>query len=318
MPDHSSDPLGEVVALLKPAPSISKLVEAGGRWMVERRDMRSPFYCAVVEGNCLLTIEGRAPMRLTAGDFVLLPEVDAFTMSSTSPSPPGAPRRPLETGPGTFRLGGKDEPVEMRALVGHCRFEAPDRELLVSLLPEVIHVSGQDRLTGLVRMIHEETRAERLARSMVLERLLEVLLIEALRTAPQVASPPGLLRGLADPHLATALRQIHAGAAGLLSVTELARIAAMSRSAFFDRFRRELGAAPMEYVTAWRMALAKEMLLRGGLTNVEIALRIGYGSASAFGMAFSRHVGISPGTFAEKQRGGQPAPQLPERRARAI
>lgn len=50
------------------------------------------------------------------------------------------------------------------------------------------------------------------------------------------------------------------------------------------------------------MALAKDMLLRGGLTNSEIALRIGYGSASAFGMAFSRHVGIPPGMFAEKQR----------------
>ncbi len=113
---------------------------------------------------------------------------------------------------------------------------------------------------------------------------------------------PGLLRGLADPQLALALRRIHADPGAPLSVAGLADAAAMSRSTFFDRFRREVGTAPMEYVGAWRMAVAKDLLLRGNLAMAEIAQRVGYGSASAFSMAFSRHVGTSPGAFANERQ----------------
>ncbi len=298
----SEDPLSSVVALLKPAPSISKMVEAGGRWRVERSDMASPFYCAIVEGRCHLAVAGREPVTLVAGDFVLIPDLRGFSMYGEVSGAPGATRLPLETGPGIFRLGPPAAPVEMRALVGHCRFDAPAKDLLLSLLPEMIHVRGEARLMALVPVIHDETRADRLARGMILERLLEVLLIEALRSSPGPALAPGLLRGLSDPHLAGALRRIHADTSGALSVAGLARGAGMSRSAFFERFRAEVGKTPMEYVTAWRMAVAKHLLQQGGLTNTDIALRVGYGSASAFGMAFARHEGVSPGAFA-KQHG---------------
>jgi AraC-like DNA-binding protein len=55
----------------------------------------------------------------------------------------------------------------------------------------------------------------------------------------------------------------------------------------------------MEYARTWRMAVARNLLLRGDLTNAEIAHRVGYGSASAFAMAFAREEGTSPGAFAE-------------------
>ena len=53
----------------------------------------------------------------------------------------------------------------------------------------------------------------------------------------------------------------------------------------------------MDYLTDWRMAIAKTLLRQGGVTNAEIARRIGYGSASAFGLAFARREGLSPGAF---------------------
>lgn len=298
MLDSLEDPLSSVVTLLRPSVSVSKLVEAGGRWQVERRDMASPFYCAMVEGVCRLEMTGRDPVTLVAGDFVLIPDLHGFTMTSEPAPPPQVPRLPLETGPGRFRLGPADAPVDMRALVGHCRFDTPASGLLVSLLPEMIHVSGHDRLMALVPVIHEETRAGRPGRALILERLLEVLLIEALRSGPAVAMPPGLLRGLSDPHLAAALQRIHAQAGGEISVATLARDAGMSRSGFFEKFRREIGRAPMEYVTDWRMAIAKTLLQQGRLSHSEIALRVGYASASAFGMAFARHEGLPPGAFA--------------------
>lgn len=295
------DPLSSLVTLLRPAVSVSKRVEAGGLWQVERRNLSSPFYCAMVEGRCRLQVEGQDPVTLAAGDFVLIPHLNSFTMSSEVTPPPHVARLPLETGPGTFRLGPPGADVDIRALVGHCRFDTPARGLLVTLLPQMIHVSGHERLMALVPAIHAETRADLPGRGLILERLLEVLVIEALRSGPVTGLPPGLLRGLADPQLAAALRLVHAGTTEAISVTTLAKAAGMSRSSFFARFRKEMGRAPMDYLTDWRMAVAKTLLREGRLSNAEIALRVGYGSASAFGMAFARHVGQTPGAFASEK-----------------
>lgn len=293
------DPVAEVAALLKPTPSVSKVVTGGGPWLVERKDLGSPFYCAVVDGDCMLTIKGRDPLQLTAGDFVLVPEAFSFTMSSLEPPPRGTLAQRLETSPGVFRLGDPDIPVSIKAMVGHCSFNSDQRELLVTLLPEVIHVRGEERLALLVRMINDETRADRTARKIVLRHLLELLFIEALRCSGVVAASPGLLRGMADPQLASTLRRIHEDPSRGITVQALAQEAAMSRSTFFERFRREVGVAPMEYATSWRMALARDLLIRQDVPLVEIAARVGYGSASAFSVAFTRHVGVTPGAFAQ-------------------
>ncbi len=301
MSEPALDPLSSVVALLKPRPDISKMVVAGGCWQVERTGIASPFYAAIVEGRARLVVKGHEPVMLETGDFVMVPELDSFTMTSAVPPPSGAARLPLETGPGIFRLGPADRPVEMQALVGHCRFAVPDRTLLLTLLPQLIHISGHSRLMALTQVIHEETRADRPARAMVLERLLEVLMIEALRSNPNHERRPGLLRGLTDPRLGAALHRIHDAMDSDLTVAELAREAGMSRSTFFERFRAALGCTPMEYARGWRMAIARDLLLRGDLTNSEIAHRVGYGSASAFGMAFVRHEGMPPSMFAERR-----------------
>lgn len=299
---HHEDPLASVVSLLRPSLSLAKLVEAGGRWKVDCRDMASPFYCAMVEGSARLTVIGREPVTLQAGDFILIPDLQGFSMTGEVPPRPDAPSLPLEIGPGRVRLGPADARVQMRALVGHCRFETPARDLLVSLLPDMIHVSGHDRLMALVPIIHEETRADRPGRELVLRRLLDVLLLEALRSGPAPNMPPGLLRGLSDPQLAIALRRIHAHTDGEVSITGLAKDAGMSRSSFFEKFRRAIGCAPKEYVANWRMAVAKILLREGRLSHSEIARRVGFGSASAFGTAFVRHEGLSPGRFAAEGR----------------
>jgi transcriptional regulator GlxA family with amidase domain len=128
----------------------------------------------------------------------------------------------------------------------------------------------------------------------VLSRLLEVLLIEALRSTGGSAAPPGLLRGLADSRLAAALRRMHAAPAQNWTIASLASEAGLSRSTFFERFKREVGVAPMEYLLNWRVSLAKDLLQRGKRGLGEIAEQVGYGSASAFSVAFARSVGLSP------------------------
>jgi len=193
----------------------------------------------------------------------------------------------------------------VRALLGYCTFGSPDATLLVSLLPQLIHVRGDERLTTLLQLVNQESRASRLGRDVILARLAEVLLIEALRSTSSAEAPAGLLRGLADERLAGALRQMHDRPTWPWTVPELAKEAALSRSSFFERFRRAVGIAPMEYLLHWRMALAKDLLRRNVGGVAEIAQRVGYSSASTFSVAFARHVGLPPTIYAREQAATQ-------------
>jgi transcriptional regulator GlxA family with amidase domain len=129
--------------------------------------------------------------------------------------------------------------------------------------------------------------------------LLEVLFIEALRSTGTAASP-GLVRGLADARLALAIRNMHESPEKPWTIAELAKTAALSRSVFFERFSRAVGVAPMEYLLSWRMALAKNLLRRREAGVATIAERVGYSSASAFSVAFTRHVGLPPTQYAQE------------------
>lgn len=300
-----SDPLTQVVSLLQPNASFSKLVVASGVWAVHRANEGRPFYCAVLEGACRLSVAGGGePLTLEGGDFVLIPSAHGFMTSSLEPPPPGELTERVEISPGVFRLGPADATPELRVLIGHCAFGSHDAKLLVSLLPQLVHVRGQARLTTLVEQVNGETRARRLGRDVVLARLLEVLLIEALRSSTGPSAAPGLLRGLADDHLAMALRAMHDRPTQGWTVIELAREAALSRSTFFERFRREVGVVPMEYLLGWRMALAKDLLRRDKVGVAKVAEQVGYTSASTFSVAFARHVGIPPVQYLREQRAG--------------
>mgnify|MGYP000576641403 CR=1 FL=1 len=116
-------------------------------------------------------------------------------------------------------------------LGGYFAFDSPDAALMVSLLPAVLHVRGAPRLSTLVGLVGEESMAQRAGRELVLTRLVEVLLIEALRSTAGDDTPPGLLRGLADARLSAAIRQMHGQLARSWTVAQLAKTAALSRSA---------------------------------------------------------------------------------------
>jgi len=298
------DPLAEVVSLLRPGAPFSKLVVASAPWAVRRTELGRPFYFAVLQGSCRLTVDrpdGSDTITLDEGDFALIPAARAFATSSLDRQPPRegeAVTTPIAPMPGGARVGDPHGEVALRMLVGHCEFASSDAALLVPLLPDWVHVRGGQRLSTLVQLVADESRADRPAREIVMARLLEVLLIEALRSTASAAPSPGLVRGLYDPKLALALRCLHERPADAWSVAALAGEAGMSRSAFFERFSRTVGMAPMAYLLTWRMALAKQMLRQRELPMAEIAERVGYSSVGTFGVAFTRHVGMPPGQYA--------------------
>lgn len=295
------DPLAEVVTLLQPGASLSKIVSGAGTWRVRRSVPGQPFYCAILEGGCRLSVAGRSPITLQTSDFVLIPAAYDFSMMSLQPMPDEHPDTvPVELRPRDIRVGTADVPAEVQLLVGHCTFGSPDAALLVSLLPQLVHVRGQRRLATLVELVTEEARGQRPARDVILAHLLEVLFIEALRSTATASAPPGLLRGLGDERLAVAIRRMHEHPHQPWTVVQLAREAALSRSTFFDRFKQAVGMAPMAYLLAWRMAMAKKLLRDPDENIAEVAQRVGYGSVSAFSVAFTRYTGLAPGRYSRE------------------
>jgi AraC-like DNA-binding protein len=298
-----TDPLSELITLLRPARVMGKSISGAGRWGVRYAPFGHPGFCAVTDGACLLQVDGADPLRLEAGDFVFLPATPGFVLSGFEPI------EPQQVDPTTIadqghelRHGSIEGEPDVRMLGGYFVFDSPDTALLVALLPPVIHVRGEDRFGVLVRLVREEAMQTRSGRDLILTRLVEVLLIEALRAAPGGAAPAGLLRGLADERLALSIREMHRDPSRAWTVEELAKAAALSRSAYFQRFTRAVGMPPMEYLLAWRMAIAKDILDRQDLVIEKVAERVGYSSASTFSTAFTRYVGRSPSGYARERR----------------
>src|SRR5262245_36186214 len=105
----------------------------------------------------------------------------------------------------------------------------------------MIHIRSVEgdtsRLARIIDLIKDECADERQGRTMILERLLEVMLIESLRwcTTSQESIPPGLLAGMRDPAIAGALRAMHSDVRHGWTVAELAKRTGKSRSAFAAR-----------------------------------------------------------------------------------
>jgi hypothetical protein len=179
-----ADPLAEIVTLLQPSASFSKLVEYTGRWRIRRDAEGKPVYFAVLEVECRLVRADQPPIIVRAGDFVLSPSTNDQIIESIDAPPQGIAMAPTELSEGRFRVGLADDEVNLRMQIGLCSFASPDAALLVSLLPSMIIARGEPRLAQLLNLVSDETRQSRPGREPVLERRLEVLLIEALRCGP--------------------------------------------------------------------------------------------------------------------------------------
>src|ERR1041384_6607065 len=140
-----TDPLAQVISLLKPRAVFSKAISGAGRWGVRYSSFGNPSFCVVLEGSCRLAVDAHEPATLLAGDFVLLPATPGFVMSSFEKVTPQslnahAAARSNATEIRHGRRGGKPD---VRLLGGWFEFESPDAHLLVSLLPRMVHEIGR-------------------------------------------------------------------------------------------------------------------------------------------------------------------------------
>lgn len=92
-----------------------------------------------------------------------------------------------------------------------------------------------------------------------------------------------------------------------LSVSLLAQRAGWAPRSFSRRFQAEVGYSPLRWITAQRLALARELLESTELTIEDIAVRCGLGSAANLRTHFSRDTATTPSryrqTFGSRGRG---------------
>ncbi len=201
------------------------------------------------------------------------------------------------------------DPAASVFLCGAYRLAGDIGRSLIQALPPllVIRPSAHDQVHDVVSLISRELQESAPAGQTVLDRLLDVLLVLVLRASyQQSSSAPRWYRASEDPRLSRALQAMHEEPHRGWTVPELARLTAMSRPSFARNFERALGQTPMQYLTDWRLTLARDYLLSGELTLEQIGRRTGYTSTNAFAAAFRRYHGVPPGRW---RQANTPAPR---------
>lgn len=302
------DALSAIVSLLRPQAIGAKIIHGAGRWAVRYPKFAQPSFALVLKGPCWLAADGFAATTLETGDFVLFPAMPAFTLASDPRTKPKLikPNSSADNTEELFHGDARQKPA-VTLLGGYFAFDPINAAMLLELLPKILHIHACGPAKGgvapIVELIQREAREKRSGRALVLPRLIEVLLVEALRSVQSDLKTTGLLAGLRDQKLALALHAIHTRTAHPWSLAMLAREAGMSRSSFAERFAKVIRMTPLNYLLHWRIAVAKNLLAREEKSVAEVAFAVGYESASGFSTAFTRETGQPPKAFIGIARG---------------
>lgn len=277
-------------------------------WCVRVEDRAPLTVMLVVRGSAWVTPAEGEPLPLRAGDLAIARGPDPYTCADDPGTPPQAVILP----------GGECAYPDGRSLQGHwdlgvrswgervdgstvlligtylMRGEITGR--LLDALPPLLSLTQDVWDCPLTPILAAEMARDEPGQEVVLDRLLDLLVIAALRawfSRPEAAAP-AWYRALADPVVGRVLRLVQDDPAHPWTVAALAAKAGVSRAALARRFGELVGEPPMTYLTGWRLALAADRLRTSDDTLDAIARRVGYGSAFALSSAFKRVYGISP------------------------
>jgi len=290
-------------------------IEAAGRWGVRWEHDPLAVVYAVVSGALWLAVPDREIRRVGAGDVVLLPVGIEHSLSS-GPNAPLVPCDPAEaveasrTGrPLRFGADGDPDTVVLAAAYRH---DPAVRTQILPLLPDMVHARADrtDATVGhAVRLLGHELAERRMASSVAVDRIVDLLLVHLLRVAfdgRDASSTPSLLDALDDALVVSALEHLHADPARPWTIDTLADCLSVSRTTLTRRFTAAVGEPVGTYLSRWRMDLASVRLRDSDDTVEAIAHGTGYGSVQAFSRAFSRSRSAPPARYRQAARADPP------------
>ena len=301
-PSGPTDLVGESLHRLRVAGVFYCRTEAAGAWSV---DMPAFGDCltfhVVTAGQVHVAVPGTEPVLLRAGDLALVPHGRGHVLGSdlATPSLGRVDRLPQEYLTETYSVLRHDgDGPHVSLLCGVLSVDGPAARPLLDLLPAVVDVPGRSApwVGRTLELMTAELAHLRPGGEAVLTRLADVVVIQAVRAWLDAQDPAtGWLGGLRDPYVGAALAAVHRDPAHPWTLAGLARVSAMSRSAFAARFSQVVGQPAMQYVTSWRMHVATDRLARGDAL-AQVATAVGYGSTAGFSRTFTRVTGRSPGS----------------------
>ena len=299
------DALSEVLQDLRLSGAHYCRCEVAEPWGIDLLPREQATFHFLAKGRCWLQTSDEPPVRLDAGDMVLLPHGAGHRLLAH----PGASSKridqlsPERLGDKTYRLhtGGNGP----RSLIVCCgvSFEEPTVHPLLELMPEVLLVRGEGgynpTLLALLEAMATEVTDQRIGAATVMTRLADAVIARVIRewVESQASNTTGWLAAIRDPQIGSALAVFHRQPQKAWSVASLAAAAHLSRSMFSERFAAVLGVSPARYVARWRMHLAGTWLRGEHRTVAQVATQLGYESEASFSRAFKRFMGAPPSTF---------------------
>lgn len=261
-------------------------------------------------GHCRVRIEPTGEsVHLAQGDLIIIPHGAGHALyHGHSPDAVLPLDEVLEVsgfkGHGVLVHGGGEDPREETQLIcGHFAFASHARHILFERLPAYIHVPNYGEHAGrwmeaTLRLIGDEAGGAKMGGDLIALRMSEVIFAQAVRLfiESQGAEQVGL-NGFADPRISRALTAFHQRPADNWTVDSLAREAGLSRTGFAQQFSQKLGLTPMQYLTAWRMQIARYNLAERDMNVSDVASAVGYQSDAAFARVFKKEVGLTPAAY---------------------
>jgi len=277
-------------------------------WSVRIEDRAPLSLVSVVRGHAWVIPDDDAPVRLGAGSVAVMRGPDPYTFSDDSATPPQVvihPGQHCTTPDGQeltqamdlgVRSWGNSPDGSTSMLVGTYERDSEIGRQLLSVLPRLVVMAADAWDSPLVPMLGQEIVRDEPGQEAVLDRLLDLLLVAVLRAwfSRHQAEAPGWYRAQGDPVVGRALRMLQNDPAQPWTVATLARETGISRAALARRFAEVVGEPPMTFLTAWRLALAADLLREPGSTIGTVAQQVGYSSPFALSTAFKRVRGVSP------------------------
>ncbi|MFY0617446.1 AraC family transcriptional regulator [Shimia sp.] len=261
-------------------------------------------------GNCLVKVAGQdEPISLAQGDLVIIPHGASHDLFCGHE--PERTVMPLDAvleksgfdGSGVLVYGGEEPQSETQLICGHFSFEPNSRHILMERLPPFIHLTNYGENAGrwmeaTLRMIGEEAGGRKMGGDLIALKMSEAILAQAIRSFIESSDTQNWALGaFSDKNIARALDAFHKAPAERWTVEMLANAAGMSRTGFAVQFQKLMLMSPMEYVTSWRMEIAKKVLQTGSASLTDAAEGAGYASDSAFTRAFKKETGQTPAEF---------------------
>ena len=284
-------------------------------WSLRIADHAPLTVVVVTRGSAWIIPDDTEPTRLGSGAVAILRGPDAYTVADDPGTPPQAivhPGQTTTTPDGellceTWDLGvrswGTNPGGETALLTGTYEVAGTGSERLLRALPPLAVLDGDEVDARLLGLLVDESGRDAPGQAALLDRLLDLLTIAALRAWFAREQAPRWYHAYADPMVGQALRLLEHNPATDWTVADLAAAVGVSRAALARRFTDLVGEPPIAYLTEWRLARAAD-LLRGTDATVEsIARQVGYGTAFSLGAAFKRRYGTSPGAH---RRGATP------------